>query len=287
MPKLTQSQVKGFEEDGFVFPVDALTQDRAAELRDTVLTHLADCHRQGGARAALAFGPKVHLMAEWAHRLVRRPELLEIAESMLGPDILVWGTQIFVKEPGGKTDLAWHQDALTYDLDSEGRLAAFRVWLALTPTSVENGTLRFAAATHRDGIRTHRRTPGLRGMMRGDEAAFDEHDFVRHDVVLRPGQCSLHNMLVVHGSGLNRTKDTRVAFAIDYLAPSVRPSGGEDSALLVQGQDAYGHFVLEQPPSDDLGDEAMARCGDAVGMRMARLQAAEAERKKSGALVHG
>ncbi|MEU0332059.1 phytanoyl-CoA dioxygenase family protein [Streptomyces sp. NPDC006193] len=287
MPTLAQRQIEGFEKNGFSFPVEALTESEAAGLRDTVLQHLADCRRLGGARAALAFGPKVHLLARWAHRLVRHPALLEIAESMLGPDILVWGTQIFLKEPGGATDLAWHQDALTYDLDSDGRLAAFRVWLALTPTSVENGTLRFAAGTHRDGIRTHRRAPGLKGMMRGDEAAFDESEFERHDVVLRPGQCSLHHMLVVHGSGRNRTDETRVAFAIDYLAPSVRPSRGQDSALLVQGEDTHGHFVLEQAPQDDLGDETLALCGDAVRMRVLRLQAAEEERKKSGALTHG
>ncbi|MFI2372071.1 phytanoyl-CoA dioxygenase family protein [Streptomyces sp. NPDC018833] len=287
MPVLAQRQIEGFDENGFVFPVEALTESEAAGLRDTVLQHLADCRRRGGARAALAFGPKVHLLTQWAHRLVRHPALLEIAQSMLGPDLLVWGTQIFVKEPGGTTDLAWHQDALTYDLDSEGRPAAFRVWLALTPTTVENGTMRFAAGTHRDGIRTHRRTPGLKGMLRGDEAVLDESEFVRHDVVLRPGQCSLHNMLVVHGSGLNRTEDTRVAFAIDYLAPSVRPSRGQDSALLVQGEDTHGHFVLERGPQGDLDDEALALCSDAVRLRMARLQAAEEERKKSGALTHG
>ncbi|MFJ9008633.1 phytanoyl-CoA dioxygenase family protein [Streptomyces canus] len=287
MPTLTQRQLDGFHEDGFIFPVEALTENEAGGLRDTVLQHLADCRRRGGARAALAFGPKVHLLARWAHRLVRHPALLEIAESMLGPDILVWGTQIFVKEPHGSTDLAWHQDALTYDLDAEGRLAAFRVWLALTHTTAENGTMRFAAGTHRDGIHTHRRAPELNGMLRGDEAVLDETEFVRHDVVLRPGQCSLHDMLVVHGSGLNRTEETRVTFAIDYLAPSARPSSGQDSALLVQGEDTHGHFVLEEAPKDDLSDETLARCSDAVRMRMARLQAMEEERKKSGVLTHG
>lgn len=284
---LTEHQIAGLKDNGFVFPVGALTASEATELRGTVLRHLAHCRDQGGARAALAIGPKVHLMAAWADRLVRHPALLSIAESLLGPDILVWGSQIFVKKPGGTTDLAWHQDALTYDLDSNGQLAAFRVWLALTSTSVENGTMYFAAGTHRHGIFTHHRQPGLRGMMRGDEAVFQEAEFSRHDVVLDPGQCSLHNMLVVHGSGLNNTPETRVTFAIDYLATSVRPAGGTDSALLVRGQDRHGNFVLEEPPRDDLGDDAMAVCSEAVRIRMLRLQAAEEEQRKAGILTHG
>ncbi|MFI1286589.1 phytanoyl-CoA dioxygenase family protein [Streptomyces sp. NPDC020858] len=267
--------------------MDALTASEATELHGTVLRHLADCREWSVDRAALAIGPKVHLMAAWADRLVRHPALLSIAESLLGPDILVWGSQIFVKRPGGTTELAWHQDALTYDLDSDGQLAAFRVWLALTPTSVENGTMCFAAGTHHHGILTHHRQPGLRGMMRGDEAVFHEAEFAKHDVALDPGQCSLHNMLVVHGLGLNRTAETRVAFAIDYLATSVHPADGIDSALLVQGQDRHGNFVLEKSPRDDLGDDAMAVCSEAVRIRMLRLQAAEAERRKAGILTHG
>ncbi|MFD5751089.1 phytanoyl-CoA dioxygenase family protein [Streptomyces sp. NPDC127033] len=285
MAGLTQRQVSDFQRDGFVLPLDILAEEEAAELRDTVAGHLAVSRRRGGATAALAYGPKVHLLSSWADRLVRHPTLLGVAESLVGPDILVWGTQIFVKEPGGDTDLAWHQDALTYDLDSQGRLAAFRVWLALTPTSVENGTMRFAAGTHREGILAHRRGAGLQGMMRGDEATFDESRFVRRDVTLRPGQCSLHNMLVVHGSGVNRTDETRIAFAVDYLATSVSPRRRPDSALLVKGADTHGNFVLEESPDGDLGEDGLARCTEAVEMRMRRLQAAEAERRKTGTLT--
>jgi non-heme Fe2+,alpha-ketoglutarate-dependent halogenase len=282
---LTERQITEFNQNGFLFPLDILTRQEAAQTRAAVLGHLVACQERGGAYAALSCGPKVHLLADWAQRLVRHPRLLEIAESLLGPDILVWGSQIFVKKPGGTTDLAWHQDALTYDFDEQGRLAAFRVWLALTETTVENGTMRFAAGSHREGIFTHRREPGLKGMLRGDEAAFDATRFSRHDVVLEPGQCSLHDMLVVHGSGYNRTQETRLAFAIDYLATSVHPRHRPDSALLVNGTDKHGNFVLEVVTSRDLSEDALELCSEAVEIRMRRLRAAEADRKKAGTLT--
>ncbi|MFF8643300.1 phytanoyl-CoA dioxygenase family protein [Streptomyces sp. NPDC015345] len=286
MPVLTPQQMADFHKDGFLFPLDVLEEEETYALRDAVLHHMAVSAERGGPIAALASGPKIHLLWTWADRLVRHPRLLEIAQTVVGPDVLVWGTSVFVKEPQGETDLAWHQDALTYDLDGDGQVNAFRVWLALTPTTVENGTLRFAAGTHRQGILVHHRASHLRGRMRGDEAAFAEQDFTQHHVLLSPGQCSLHNMLVVHGSGINQTDEPRVTFAIDYLATSVRPKDGKpDSALLVSGTDRYGHFAPEKSPGGDMDESAQKEFHEAALLRMRRLVTAAAEKKEAGLLV--
>ncbi|MBM7167519.1 phytanoyl-CoA dioxygenase family protein [Streptomyces sp. G44] len=286
VPGLTPQQKADFHKDGFLFPLDVFEEEETYALRDAVLHHLAVSTERGGPIAALASGPKIHLLWTWADLLVRHPRLLEIARSVVGPDILVWGTSVFVKEPQGDTDLAWHQDALTYDLDGDGQAAAFRVWLALTPTTVNNGTMRFAAGTHRQGILVHHRASHLRGRMRGDEASFAEQGFDQHHVLLNPGQCSLHNMLVVHGSGINRTDEPRVTFAIDYLATSVRPKDGKpDSALLVSGTDKYGHFAHEKPPEGDMDESAQKEFHEAALLRMRRLVTAAAEKKEAGLLV--
>lgn len=288
VPGLTPQQTADFHRDGFLFPLDVLPEEETYALRDAVLHHMAVSAERGGAVAALAGGPKVHLLWTWADRLVRHPRLLDVARTLVGPDLLVWGTSVFVKEPHGETDLAWHQDALTYDLDGadDGDVAAFRVWLALTPTTVENGTMRFAAGTHRRGVLVHHRASHLPGRMRGDEAAFEEKDFAQHHVLLSPGQCSLHNMLVVHGSGLNRTDEPRVTFAIDYLATSVRPKDGKpDSALLVSGTDRYGHFAPEKSPERDMDESALKEFHNAALLRLRRLQTAAAEKKEAGLLV--
>ncbi|MEU1131057.1 phytanoyl-CoA dioxygenase family protein [Streptomyces sp. NPDC005900] len=286
VPGLTPQQKVDFHKDGFLFPLDVLEEEETYALRDTVLHHMAVSAERGGPIAALAGGPKVHLLWTWADRHVRHPRLLEIARTVVGPDVLVWGTSVFVKEPRGETDLAWHQDTLTYDLDGDGQVAAFRGWLALTPTTVENGTMRFAAGTHRQGILGHHRASHLGGRMRGDEAAFAEKDFDQHHVLLSPGQCSLHNMLVVHGSGINRTDEPRVTFAIDYLATSFRPKDGKpDSALLVSGTDRYGHFAPEKSPESDMDKSAQKEFHEAALLRMRRRVTAAAEKKEAGLLV--
>ena len=77
------------------------------------------------------------------------------------------------------------------------------------------------------------------------------------DIILEPGEMSLHHVLMVHGSGANPSDDRRIGYAIRYVPTRVRQTAGpRDSASLVRGADAYGHFELEPRPEADL-DPAM------------------------------
>lgn len=284
---LTAEQQAAFARDGFLFPLDALPTGEATELATQVQQHLEESERMGGVLSALAAGPKIHVLQPWAERLVRHPSLLRIARAMLGPDLLVWSTNIFVKRPGQQVNYAWHQDALTYELD-RGDRGALRIWVALTDTSAENGTLRYAAGTHREGVFRHRRAPADTATQVGDEAEVDVSGFSLHDVVLSAGQCSLHDMLVVHGSGGNRTDRPRIAFAVDYLSTRVRPLGDlPDSAMLVSGKDDHGHFRREHGPTGRTPREALDHYGTAVSLRMARLRTAEQAQERAGLLGVG
>ncbi|WP_328708574.1 phytanoyl-CoA dioxygenase family protein [Microbispora hainanensis] len=282
---LTDGQLANFRADGFCFPVDVLSEGEAEELARDVNRHLSRSAEIEGELGALAFGPKIHLLWPWADELIRHPALLRVAEDIVGPDILVWGTSIFTKRPGDDTDLAWHQDALTYELGGAD-LAAFRVWLALTPTGPENGTLRFAVGTHRQGVLPHRRFAAASQRLRGDETIFDEETVQQRDVVLRPGQASLHNMLIVHCSGVNSSDSPRLNFAVDYVAAKVRPAGGHpDSALLVRGKNVHDHFALESPPRTGMDADAVAEWRRAVRLRLRRLRTAHETNIKTGTLI--
>jgi non-heme Fe2+,alpha-ketoglutarate-dependent halogenase len=69
---------------------------------------------------------------------------------------------------------------------------------------------------------------------------------------------SLHHVLIVHGSRPN-TSPARRGYAIRYIPTRVRQvAGPRDSATLVRGHDAFGHFDLEPPPAADLDAQARA-----------------------------
>jgi hypothetical protein len=84
----------------------------------------------------------------------------------------------------------------------------------------------------------------------------DEDEAV--NLILEPGQMSLHHVKIFHGSHQNRSADRRIGFAIRYLPPQVRPGAGSDSASLVRGEDRHGHFELEPSPEADLAPDAIA-----------------------------
>src|SRR5205085_2869922 len=73
-----------------------------------------------------------------------------------------------------------------------------------------------APGTHRDGLMAHEFTdrPGL-ALNQGLVDPVDET--AARDVVLEPGQVSLHDALVVHGSNANRSGQRRCGYAIRYM----------------------------------------------------------------------
>ena len=73
-----------------------------------------------------------YLILPWAARMARDPRILDVVEDLIGPDILIWTSTFFIKEPGSPMVAAWHQDATYYGLDPVEPIA---VWLALTEAS--------------------------------------------------------------------------------------------------------------------------------------------------------
>ena len=119
--------------------------------------------------------------------------------------------------------------------------------------------MRFAPGTHRLNQISHRDTFEENNMLtRGQivEHAVDEAEAV--DVVLQPGECSLHHVRLIHGSGPNRSGDRRIGLAVRYIPTHVKNVVGRDYAALVRGVDDYGHFDMERRPERDLEPEALA-----------------------------
>ncbi|HWH00067.1 MAG TPA: phytanoyl-CoA dioxygenase family protein [Pilimelia sp.] len=256
--------------DGFVFPLDALTAQECADTLARFQEYDAAALRRGGVWGAFRHFPKVHLAADWADELIRHPRILAAVTELLGPDLLVWSSNVFTRPPHSGDRLAWHQDALHYNLRGF-ESGAVRVWVALTATTLANGTMRFARGTHREGIVAHR-TDADPAEIRaaGLEVDIDVDESRAVPVLLDAGQFSMHHMAVAHCSGPNSTDVGRVNVAIDYLATSVAPVGGPDTAMLVQGTDAYGHFAAERRLP--IGTPAaQTQFQQAVALRMRRL----------------
>jgi non-heme Fe2+,alpha-ketoglutarate-dependent halogenase len=270
MATIAPDLAERFRTDGFAFPVNALTAAEAEQALAECHTYLRTASAAGGALARYATFPKIHLVSAWADRIVHHPAILDAAAALLGPDLLVWSTNLFIRPAHSGSSLAWHQDAVYLGLNGFQQHAA-RVWVALTDTTVANGTMRYARGSHARGTLPHEFSgSGLEDIMRGEEITVDIDEASAVDVVLQAGQCSMHHLAMAHCSGPNHTADGRFNLAIDYVSPQVSPTAGEDSALLVRGTDT-GDFVPESRPAASFDGAALRQFYAAVARRQKRI----------------
>ena len=152
--------------------------------------------------------------------------------------------------------MSWHQDATYWGLNKPDVMT---LWLAITPANKINGCMKFIAGTHKEQV-SHTDTFDKDNLLtRGQEIAVEVDEKQAAYVELKPGQASLHHVLLFHGSAPNQSDDRRIGFAIRYVPTYVKQAVGQrDSATLVRGVDAYKHFDPEPRPKADLHPEAMA-----------------------------
>ena len=267
---LSRAQVETYREQGILHPLPAVSEDEAAEL-----------HRRYQAQADFLKGrnnQKPHLLFTWLDALVRDPRIVDAVESLLGPDLFCWGAQFFAKPAGDAAYVSWHQDATYWGLSSPDVATA---WVALTPSTPESGCMRVVPGTHRSQVPHEDRFDDANLLSRGQEIAVEVDPKAAVDVVLRPGEMSLHHVLLFHGSEPNRSAAPRIGFAIRYVPTHVRQlSPIRDSALLVRGHDAHGHFEHEQSPEADLHPDAVARHGAVIDRQLRILYAGAQARGK-------
>src|SRR5262249_19109812 len=86
-------------------------------------------------------------------------------------------------------------------------------------------------------------------LSRGQEIAVEGDEAKAVDLVLRPGEMSLHHIGIVHGSNPNTSTKPRIGIAVRYIATDVVQDGAQRQfAMLVRGKDEFGHFDLLELP---------------------------------------
>ena len=258
MKLLTKEAFRHYHEDGFHFPLRALSPEAAARCRADVER---TCGSTPGPAEALAgtvsYRVKPYLLFPWAADLVRNPAILDAVEDLIGPDILVFHTTMWWKTPGSSNRVPWHQDGTYFGLAPFEHVTA---WVALSPSNQRTGCVRIVPRSHTTGQVPHAdvKDPTLM-LSRGQTVALDVDNSKAVPIVLSPGEFSLHHTMAIHASDPNTGDDDRIGIGISYIPTRVRHVGPTRlSATLVRGQDRYGHFDLEPRPVADLHPAAVA-----------------------------
>jgi hypothetical protein len=259
---LTATEIERYQTDGYLPGRRLLTPEETAFYR-------AGCERCCGpvlpvpGRRQSSNRVKPYLLFPWAASLVRHPRVLDCVEDLIGPDIMVFHTTVWLKEPHSENFVPWHQDATYFGLAPFEHVTA---WVALTDSTPENGCVQIIPGSHTTGQRPHFDQPDPKAMLsRGQTLAdrVDERQAV--DLVLAAGDVSFHHTLAFHRSGINRSGERRIGIGFSYIPTRVRHIGTTRlSATLVRGTDHYGHFDHEPAPVTDEDDAALAAHADSV-----------------------
>ena len=141
---LSKEVLAQYEHDGFFFPLDILSLEEVGAVR----RQLEDFEVRYQSHPVVGdgeFRTSCHLFLPFLDELTRHPVILAAVSSILGNDLLVWGTSFFTKEPRSPDYVAWHQDLHYWGLDARDEVTA---WVALSQASVESGCMRFVPASH-------------------------------------------------------------------------------------------------------------------------------------------
>jgi len=232
---LSTEQVEHYRTHGWIAPIDIMSPEEAAAnlaaLESAEAAYPSDLNPEHRNNAHLAFPFLADLAID--------PRIVDCASALVGPDISLWSTVLFIKEPDSSAFVSWHQDAFYMGLETSNFVTA---WLALSPSTVDSGCVSVIPESHRR-LADHTDTFGADNILtRGQEVAEIDPSTAVH-LELQPGQMSLHHPWLIHGSQPNRSSRRRVGLALQsYLGGDVTPLRGEHHVLPVRGAPPAASF---------------------------------------------
>ena len=272
---LEAAQIDAYQRNGYLFPLDVFDDDQVT----TILAELDQAREDAlskGLEAELdrLLRANVHYLLPFVSETAKSPQLLDRVQSILGPDLLLWSAEFFIK--GANTDkiVSWHQDLTYWGLgETDDEITA---WVALSDVTVESGCMRFLPGSHQHNLLPHRDTFDATNLLsRGQEVAVDVDENDAVNVILKPGQVSLHHGRIFHASGPNCCGHDRIGLVFRFLTPSVRQLVSKrDYAMMVRGIDSGKNWIHVAPPTRNL---------DAAGLRLHE----RIRRDQSAALAEG
>ena len=204
---LSDPQVSQFHKNGFLPASPVLSVDQAVQLRANLESFEAE--KDGALKGSLRF--KNHLLFKWLSDLIRSPTILDTVEEIIGPDIMVWSTDWWIKEANSPQFVSWHQDSQYWGLDTDKLIT---VWVALSPSTIQSGCMRVLPGSHLGQDLVHEETYHDDNMLTRGQSIGNIDEGKAVNLLVDTGQAVLFAYRIAHASYPNQTDDRRIGLAI-------------------------------------------------------------------------
>lgn len=217
--QLSVAEIARYQQNGYLVPRYRLAQETLDQMRhsyDKLLANNPDISSDFmlGPHLEQPGAQGVRGSRQWLE-FATQPEILDIAEQLIGEDLILWGTTIFGKPAHIGKATPWHQDGDYYPIRP---LETLTVWIALDDASRDNGCMHFIPGSHKSRMTFSHHWQDGDGLTINqvcDAQHFDES--TAHDLVLEAGQMSFHDVYMIHGSRANSSGRRRAAFVIRMM----------------------------------------------------------------------
>ncbi|CAF0970821.1 unnamed protein product [Rotaria sp. Silwood1] len=177
-------------------------------------------------------------------RLVSDPRLLDLATIFGSPfiepngGIALFSSHYFCKPAKTGMKVLWHQDGSYWPLKPMNVLT---MWLAVDDSDTENGCLRVIRGSHRgelSKLKDDVTVENVLGSYTHRDEDIDKDKVV--DIILKPGDVSIHHPNIIHGSEANTSDRRRCGLTIRYIAPTTQCLNAKQPVMMMRGSPVEG-----------------------------------------------
>ena len=247
---LTDNDIEAYKRDGFINGVRVMNDEQVVHYRQC-FDRVQEAEGRDNAGNKLM---NRHYDLQFIWEIAINPKILDCVEAILGPNFFMLGTHFFCKYGPQEKFVAWHQDLRYWGLQPQVEVTA---WYAIDDSDIENGCMRVIPGLHRKRFAEHGKSDRAGNLLSINQeiAVTQEEETAAVDCVLKAGEISLHDGMLVHGSQPNHSSRRRCGLAVRYIPTYLRPvtkgPTGTDISwepILVRGADHENNFETVPPP---------------------------------------
>ena len=241
---LSPAEIAFFHHNGYLGPFSAVSPDEMAMIRAHIDDHVLICD---GPNPKTRLQSR-HMDSKVVFDLATHPAIVNRMASLYGPNLVLWATNFFLKNPGGQ-EIPWHQDLNYWPLEPLLNISA---WIAIDDVRIDNSCVQILPGSHKKVIPHVPSRDGMAFSEEADENFFDTKNLINME--LQPGEFFLFNEKLLHHSEPNRSSRRRLGMSVRVTLPIVKieqdiaPLHPGHCAVLVRGEDSMGFNRLMEKP---------------------------------------
>ena len=234
-----------YEHDGFAIIKNVISIELAKEIQN----HVTWLSKKYPDTRPEAFHHNMLIHDPFIHHILDQSTILDIVEEIIGPNIALFGAHYIAKKPFSGQPVGWHQDGSYWPLEPMGVVS---VWLAGTQSTKENACMKVIPGTQ------NKRLLKPSEMIKLDTEEYvldlaihpdDIDEKSSLDIELAPGDISIHNPFIIHGSNANISNEWRIGLTLRYIPTTtfVNRAGWECALLRGHKKEDVNNIYVNKP----------------------------------------